>query len=104
MHLLADSADFLHQLLALAVLLPLSSFFLILCFPEWMGKAGKDGAFVATGAIGGAAVLSFICLAIWLMNHWPANSSHGDGHEVAHGDDAHGDAPHGDDTDGDGGV
>ena len=116
MHLLADSADFLHQLLALAVLLPLSSFFLILCFPEWMGKAGKNGAFIATGAIGGAAVLSFICLAIWLMNHWPAASSHGDGHEVAHGaaehgvaehgaaahgNDAHGDDAHGDDAHGD---
>ena len=32
MHLLADSADFLPLLLALAVLLPLASFFFILCF------------------------------------------------------------------------
>ena len=53
----------------IAVLLPLISFFLILCFGPWMGKAGSGAAYVATGAIGLAGVLSFVSLFTWLAEH-----------------------------------
>ena len=77
MYLLADSAEsYLPVLLALAVLLPLASFFLILCFPQWMGKAGKEGGYVATLAIGSSALLSFLCLCIWLSHNWPEAAHH----------------------------
>ena len=57
----------LPWLLGIAVLLPLFSFFLILCFPQWMGKAGENGGRLAAMAIGGSALLSFISLfAFWL--------------------------------------
>ena len=98
------SPSLLPTLLLIAVLLPLGSFFLILLFANSMGKSS---ALLATGAIGGAAVLSFVSfLFIWLPNHWPQGSHHaaeahaGDDHATeAHATDtAHGHSPeHADD-------
>ena len=81
------SPELLPKLLLVAVLLPLASFFLILLFANSMGKSS---ALLATGAIGGAAVLSFISfLFIWLPHHWPQGSHHDEAHaeadDVAHG-------------------
>lgn len=53
-------------LLCLAWLLPLVSFTLILFLGPRMGKGGSLAAFVATGAIMSAGVLSFLSLFIWL--------------------------------------
>ncbi|MEX0818930.1 MAG: proton-conducting transporter membrane subunit, partial [Pirellulaceae bacterium] len=60
--------------------MPLCSFFVILVFGPRMGKAGEHAASVATGAIGLAALLSFVSLAIWLTNHRPAAGAHGEEH------------------------
>lgn len=89
------SPSLLPTLLLIAVLLPLASFFLILLFANSMGKSS---ALLATGAIGGAAVLSFVAfLFVWLPNHWPQGSHHAaDAHgEAAHGADDHTGDPHG---------
>ncbi len=69
-------------LLGAAVLLPLASFFVILVFGPKMGHAGKFAGNVATGAIVGAGLLSFISLFIWLGEHWPEKPHHG-GHDEA---------------------
>ncbi|MBL8829005.1 MAG: NADH-quinone oxidoreductase subunit L [Planctomycetaceae bacterium] len=53
-------------LLCLAWLLPLASFTLILFLGPRMGKGGSLAAYVATGAIMSAGVLSFLSLFIWL--------------------------------------
>jgi NADH-quinone oxidoreductase subunit L len=69
--------DVLPYILAAAVLLPLASFFVILIGATWL-NLGKAGAFVATGAILGSAVLSFVALFfVWLPNHFPPPSTHG---------------------------
>jgi len=75
----------LPLLLGLATLLPLASFFVLLVFGPRFGKALGHGAYVATGAIVGAGVLSFVSLFIWLGHHFPedAHHSHGDGHAAA---------------------
>lgn len=71
----------LPLLLGLATLLPLVSFFLILLFGPKMGKGLGYGSYVATGAILGSAVLSFISLFfIWLPNHFPEGSHHAEDH------------------------
>jgi|GEM_PF-6230 len=82
------SPELLPKLLLIAVLLPLLSFFLILLFANSMGKSS---ALLATGAIGGAAVLSFVSfLFIWLPNHWPQGSHHAEAHaEKGHAGEAH---------------
>lgn len=61
----------LPWLLGLATLLPLASFFFLLLFGSRLGKAWGDGAYVATGAIAAAGVLSAISLLIWLGHHFP---------------------------------
>ncbi|WP_425614352.1 NADH-quinone oxidoreductase subunit L [Anatilimnocola sp. NA78] len=69
--------DVLPYILAAAVLLPLASFFVILIGATWL-NLGKAGAFVATGAILGSAILSFIALLfVWLPNHFPPPETHG---------------------------
>jgi len=69
-----DPQTTLHVLLGTAVLLPLFSFFIILVLGP---RLGKGGAYVATGAILGAAILSFISLfAVWLPVHWPQTAVH----------------------------
>jgi NADH:ubiquinone oxidoreductase subunit 5 (subunit L)/multisubunit Na+/H+ antiporter MnhA subunit len=67
--------DVLPQILAAAVLLPLASFAVILIGATWF-NIGKAGAYVATAAILGAAVLSFVALFVWLSlpNHFPPPS------------------------------
>ena len=85
-------ASLLKTLLGLAVLLPLGSFFAI-----WLlaNRLGKNAAYIAVSAIGGACLLSFISLfGIWLPHHWP-QGSHGHGHD-AHtpGHDAHSPSDH----------
>ncbi len=85
--------ELLPVLLGTAVLLPLISFFLILCFGNWMGKAGIGGAYVATSAIVGAGVLSFVCLIfLWLPSH-PPSTGHG-GHDETEHHDSHPAEPH----------
>jgi NADH:ubiquinone oxidoreductase subunit 5 (subunit L)/multisubunit Na+/H+ antiporter MnhA subunit len=83
----------LQTLLGLAVLLPLASFFAILMFAN---RLGKSAAYVAVSAIGGACLLSFVAMFVWLGSNWPEGVHHGDhaaGHgEVHHGEDDH--APH----------
>ena len=73
----------LSMLLGVAVLLPLASFFIILCVGPQLGKYAPG---VAIGAIGGAAVLSFLSLGLWIygdeQERFPAGA-HG------HGDESH---------------
>jgi NADH-quinone oxidoreductase subunit L len=59
-------ASTLPLLLALAWLLPLGSFALILFFGPRMGRAGNKAAHVATTAIVASCVLSFAGLILWL--------------------------------------
>ncbi len=66
-----DPGHSISMLLGWAVVLPLCSFFVILVFGPRMGKAGEHAASLATAAIGMAAILSFISLAIWLSSHRP---------------------------------
>ncbi len=67
----------LPLLLALAWLLPLASFALIVFFGRRMGKAGYYAAFVATAAIATSFVLSLAALVLWLMNYPLAAAGHG---------------------------
>lgn len=67
--------DVLPQILAAAVLLPLASFVVILIGATWFNMR-KAGAHIATGAILGAAFLSFIALFIFLSAHFPAAAHH----------------------------
>ncbi len=61
----------LPTLLALATLLPLASFFVLLISGPRLGKSLGYGAYVAVGAIVLSAVLSFVSLFIWLDAHFP---------------------------------
>src|SRR5262245_59546168 len=78
----------LKILLGLAVLVPLASFWVILLAGRWLGK---QAWYIATLAIGLAAVLSFISLfGIWLPHHWPASAHHSPGsHNAKAAADAH---------------
>jgi NADH:ubiquinone oxidoreductase subunit 5 (subunit L)/multisubunit Na+/H+ antiporter MnhA subunit len=61
--------DHLPTIYAAAVLLPLASFAIILLFAR---QLGQFASWVATSAILGAAVLSFLALGLWLNTHFPA--------------------------------
>ncbi len=78
--------DFNHTLpilLALAWLLPLASFALVVFFGPRMGRAGYYAAYVATAAIMASFVLSVAALGLWLINH-PLVAAAGHGaHEAA---------------------
>jgi NADH-quinone oxidoreductase subunit L len=66
----------LPLLLGLATLLPLVSFFLLLAGgPKWSRRSGH-GAYVATGAIVVAGLLSLIALCLWLGHHYPGETGH----------------------------
>jgi len=84
----------LPKLLCIAWLLPLASFTIILFFGPRLGKHGFLASYVATGAILGSFVLSFISLCAWLGSegsHSPT-AHHGDEHAAhadAHGADTH---------------
>ena len=69
--------NLIPTLLGWAVILPLLSFFVILRFGPKMGKAGEYAAYVATGAIGSAAVLSFLSLIIWVVENPLSHAGHG---------------------------
>jgi NADH-quinone oxidoreductase subunit L len=66
--MLAD-LTLIPPLLAIAWLLPLASFALIVFLGPRMGKAGKYAAWVATAAIVAAFVLSAAALTLWLLWH-----------------------------------
>ncbi len=70
-----DSA--LPLLLALAWLLPLASFALIVLVGPRMGKAGYYAAHVATAAILMGFVLSVAALGLWLVHHPLTTTAHG---------------------------
>jgi proton-translocating NADH-quinone oxidoreductase chain L len=72
-----ELAQQIPTMLMAAWLLPLASFALIVFFGKHMGKAGVKAGYVATGAIGGAFVLSMISLVAWLNS---ADSSHDEHH------------------------
>ncbi len=65
----------LPLLFALAWLLPLVSFTLIVFFGPRMGRAGNKAAHVATAAIMGSCLLSFTALVLWLSrtSHEPVS-------------------------------
>ena len=72
-----DINSIIPLLLALAWLLPLGSFALIVLFGPRMGRAGRYSAYLATGAIVAACVLSFAALGFWLTEHFPHAAAHG---------------------------
>ncbi len=83
-----DPQTALPKLLAIAWLLPLASFALILLFGPRMGKAGKGGGYLATAAIGTSCLLSLIALfGVWLPTHGPLPPA---GHHEEHGADHRG--------------
>ena len=55
-----------------------------------LGEHGKAAGTVATAAILGAAVLSYLAMFVWLGSNWPevAHHGHDDHHATAH-DDGH---------------
>ena len=65
--------SFLPIVLGIAVLLPLVAFWVILVAGN---RLEKQAAVVATAAIVGAGVLSFLSLAVWLTHHFPQDSRH----------------------------
>ena len=64
-----EFASLLPLLLALAWLLPLGSFALILVIGPRMGRGGRCAGYVATLAIVSALALSIAALAVWLLHH-----------------------------------
>src|SRR5262245_37588884 len=87
--------DHLPTIYAAAVLLPLASFFAILLFAR---QLGHFASWVATSAILGAGILSFLALGLWLNNHFPQPGHHAghsahESHDAGHGEAGH--APHG---------
>jgi NADH-quinone oxidoreductase subunit L len=75
----------LRTLLGIAVLLPLASFFAIWLFAN---RLGKSAAYLAISAIGGACILSFISLGLWLNEHWPPAIAHHGAHDSHEAHDA----------------
>ncbi len=67
-------ASLIPQLLAGAVLLPLASFTTIVLAGPRLGKNGQAAGTLATSAILGSAVLSFISLCLWLGDYRPEGS------------------------------
>ena len=91
-----DSGPLLSTLLGWAVVLPLLSFWVILVFAR---PLGRNAGYVAIAAIGGACLISFVSLFIWLGSNWPPEPHHGHhadaGHGEHEGDDQHGEEKHG---------
>ena len=75
-------AAVLPLLLALAWLLPLASFVLIVLFGPRMGKAGYYAAHVATAAILAGFALSVVALGLWLVHYPLVAAGHG-GHAAS---------------------
>src|SRR5688572_3354578 len=78
-----DPSSLIPTLLGIAVLLPLASFVVILCTARYLKE---QAAWVAICAIGGACLLSFISMFLWLGSNWPKGIVHGHsaGHSEAH--------------------
>ncbi len=105
-----DASTLLPMLLGAAVLLPLLSFTVIVLAGPNLGEHGKAAGTVATAAILGSAILSFLSLFIWLGSNWPEAAHHGGDHAAAahdtdhghaspdgdHGEDGHAEGDHGD--------
>src|SRR5437764_7309971 len=70
----------LSTIYAIAVLLPLGSFAVILLLAPWLGRFA---AWLATSAILGAGLLSFLALGMWLNNHFPQPTHHPAAHAEA---------------------
>ncbi|MCE9527767.1 MAG: hypothetical protein K8R36_17125, partial [Planctomycetales bacterium] len=68
-----DPSSLIPTLLGIAVLLPLASFVVILCTAKYLKE---QAAWVAICAIGGACVLSFISMFLWLGSNWPKGVHH----------------------------
>ena len=66
---------FIPPLLGFATLLPLLSFFLILCIAARLPKPAVGG-WIAVGAIVLSAVLSFGALTCWCIAHFPPPVEH----------------------------
>ena len=77
-----DPSSLIPTLLGIAVLLPLASFVVILCTAKYLKE---QAAWVAICAIGGACVLSFISMFLWLGSNWPEGAH---GHPAEHPHDA----------------
>ncbi len=88
-----DTGLLLTSLLGAAVLMPLASFVVILCFGPMMGKGGKQAGVCATLAILTSCILSYAALGVWLYHHAPVASTHGS--HAAHGEGEHGEGEHG---------
>ena len=85
-----DAATLLPMLLGAAVLLPLLSFAVIVLAGPNLGEHGKAAGTVATAAILGAAVLSYLAMFVWLGSNWPEVAHHGhDDHHATTHDDGH---------------
>ncbi len=65
------SADSIPTLLAIAWLLPLASFTVIVLAGRALGRTGKFAGVLATGAIVSGFALSLISLVIWLGSALP---------------------------------
>ncbi|GIW94798.1 MAG: NADH-quinone oxidoreductase subunit L [Pirellulaceae bacterium] len=65
----------LPALLGIATLLPLASFFVIFATARFYKKQ-VAGGWIALSAILGAALLSFVSLAIWCVHHFPQPVEH----------------------------
>ena len=74
-----DPSSLIPTLLGIAVLLPLASFVVILCTARYLKE---QAAWVAICAIGGACLLSFVSMFLWLGSNWPKGVEHG--HSTAH--------------------
>jgi NADH:ubiquinone oxidoreductase subunit 5 (subunit L)/multisubunit Na+/H+ antiporter MnhA subunit len=86
--------EHLPTIYAAAVLLPLASFAIILLFAR---QLGPFAAWIATSAILGAGLLSFVAFGLWLNNHFPQPVHHAASH------DEHGEAGDKEQGTGDGG-
>src|SRR5260221_7150762 len=69
-----DPSSLIPTFLGIAVLLPLASFVVILCTARYLKE---QAAWVAICAIGGACLLSFISMFLWLGSNWPKGPEHG---------------------------
>jgi NADH:ubiquinone oxidoreductase subunit 5 (subunit L)/multisubunit Na+/H+ antiporter MnhA subunit len=69
-----DPSSLIPTLLGIAVLLPLASFVVILCAARYLKD--QAAAWIAICAIGGACLLSFISMFLWLGSNWPLGVPH----------------------------
>ncbi len=78
-----ELAHTLPLLLALAWLLPLASFALIVLFGPRMGRAGYYAAYVATAAVVASFFLSLTALGLWLTHNPLAAAAGHEAHSAA---------------------